>query len=194
MAQNKIDFSEIKKSTEDKNSPYYYERLVYKFRGMPQAIDSVEASHFYYGTKFSTYRLETKHVQDFKNFGQAFQTKNFEETIKLGEALHFVNPSNLEVILILLQSYEQVQDQNNFMLMLQKFRIISATVLTSGLGDNEKSPYVVNTVGEEYVLLNLLKIPFQNYKRTSKLTKDGMMDVWKDGQQTVYINVVGYDD
>ena len=191
FGQKKIDFSEIKKNVEDTESPYYYERLLFKFRGMPQSIDSTEAFNLYYGTKFTDHQLEEMNP-NFSKFREKFQQRDFKEAIKIGEDLHFKAPTNLEVLLILLQCYEQEKDQNKFVWTIQKFRMISATVLTSGEGNKEDSPYLVNTVGEEYVLLNLLKVPFQDYKRSSKLTKDGMMDIWEKDGEKIYINVVGY--
>lgn len=191
FGQNKVDFSEIKKSVQDKDSPYYYERLLFKYRGMPQSVDSTEAFHLYYGTKFTDHHLGEMNP-DFSKLREKFQQRNFAEAAKIGENLHFKDPTNLEVLLILLQSYEQQKDQNKFVWTLQKFRMISATVLTSGEGNKEDSPYLVNTVGEEYVLLNLLKVPFQNYRRSSKTTKDGMMDIWEKDNEKIYINVVGF--
>ncbi|WP_300674160.1 DUF4919 domain-containing protein [Soonwooa sp.] len=191
FGQNKIDFSEIKKNIQDKDSPYYYDRLLFKYRGMPQSIDSTEAFHLYYGKKFTDHQLGEMNP-NFSKLREKFQQRNFADAIKIGEDLHFKDPTNLEVLLILLQSYEQMKDQNKFVWTLQKFRMISATVLTSGKGDQEDSPYLVNSVGEEYVLLNLLKVPFQNYQRSSKMTKDGMMDIWTNGKEKIYINVVGH--
>lgn len=191
FGQNKPDFIEIKKNIEDKKSPYFYERLLFKFRGMPQAIDSAEAFHLYYGKRFTAHKL-SPFGTDFQKFGEKFQQSKFDDAIKLGEDLHFKDPSNLEVLLLLLQCYENVQNQNKFMLTLQKFRMVSATVLASGAGNTPDSPYLVNTVGEEYVLLNLLKIPFHDYQRSSQASQDGMMDVWGNGKENIYINVVGY--
>jgi hypothetical protein len=51
-------------------------------------------------------------------------------------------------------------------------------IKSSGDGKTEKTAYLVNSVGDEYILLNILNIG-QDYNRNSMAVKDGMIDIWE---------------
>lgn len=188
-AQTSPNLKELQKEVKNEKSIYYYERLIFKFRGMPQSLDSIEAKHLYYGKMSSNYKT-SPFDDDFKGLSKAFQDRDFDKAIPFGESLTFKDPTNIEILLLLLQCYEHKKDQKNFVHTLQKFRAMTAAVIASGNGKSEKSPYIVNSVGEEYVLLNVLKIPFQSYQRSSKTSKEGTIDVWVKDKDKVFIKVL----
>lgn len=193
FSQDAPNLKEIKKQVNSISSIYNYDKLVFKLRGMPQSLDSLEAKHLYYGKMFTDYSINPTD-QDYKDFTKAFQERDYTKAIPFGENLTFKDPSNIEILFLLLQCYEQVQDQKKFVYTLQKFRAMTATVMTSGNGETENSAYIVNSVGEEYVLLNVLKIPFQSYQRSSKTVKDGTFDVWVKDKDKIYIKVLNSFD
>lgn len=193
FGQDKINLNQIKKDIKDTDSPYNYERLTFKFRGMPQSLDSIEAQHLYYGKVFTAVKTNP-FGDDFKAFSKAFQDRDFDTGIKLGQTLTYNDPTNIEILLLLLQCYEQKEDQNNFVYTLQKFRSMSAAVFSSGDGEAETTPYLVNSVGEEYVLLTIMKVAFNDYQRSSRMSKNGTIDRWTKGNENIYIKVLDGDD
>lgn len=189
--KSKIDFKSIEKSLTNDQSPYNYEKLIFKYKGYPKSLDSIEAQYLYYGRNFKKDKISTSD-DDFKKLAEAFKDKNFEECIKLGKVLYDKDPTNLDVLLILLRAYDSQKDGSNFSHHLGQFRLLADAMKASGDGKSEKTAYAVNSVGDEYILLNMLNIG-QDYTRGSKALKDGMMDIWEKEDNKIYIKVLYLD-
>ncbi|MEI7486635.1 MAG: DUF4919 domain-containing protein [Chryseobacterium sp.] len=189
--KSKIDFKSIEKSLTNDQSPYNYEKLIFKYKGYPKSLDSIEAQYLYYGRNFKKDKISTSD-DDFKKLAEAFKDKNFEECIKLGKVLYDKDPANLDVLLILLRAYDSQKDGSNFSHHLGQFRLLADAMKASGDGKSEKTAYAVNSVGDEYILLNMLNIG-QDYTRGSKALKDGMIDIWEKEDNKIYIKVLYLD-
>jgi len=189
--KSKIDFKSIEKSLTNAQSPYNYEKLIFKYKGYPKSLDSIEAQYLYYGRNFRKDKISTSD-DDFKKLAEAFKDKNFEECVKLGKVLYDKDPTNLDVLLILLRAYDSLKDGSSFTHHLGQFRLLADAMKASGDGKSEKTAYAVNSVGDEYILLNMLNIG-QDYTRGSKALKDGMMDIWEKEDSKIYIKVLYLD-
>lgn len=189
--KSKIDFKSIEKSLTNAQSPYNYEKLIFKYKGYPKSLDSIEAQYLYYGRNFRKDKISTLD-DDFKKLAEAFKDKNFEDCVKLGKVLYDKDPTNLDVLLILLRAYDSLKDGSNFTHHLGQFRLLADAIKASGDGKSEKTAYAVNSVGDEYILLNMLNIG-QDYTRGSKALKDGMMDIWEKEDSKIYIKVLYLD-
>jgi len=188
--RSKIDFKKIEKNLKDPKSPYNSEKLIFKFKGLPKSLDTIEAQHLYYGRNFRD--IISPEDKDFKSLTEAFKNKDWENSIQLGKTLYYKDPTNLDVLLILLRSYDSKQDVNNFIYHLSQFRILADAIRSSGDGKTEETAYNVNSVGDEYILLNMLNIGL-DYTRVSKGVKDGMLDTWEKEDKKVYIKVLYLD-
>ena len=93
------------------------------------------------------------------------------------------------MLLILLRSYDSKQDVNNFVYHLSQFRLLADAIRNSGDGKTEKTAYNVNSIGDEYILLNMMKIGM-DYTRRSKEVKGGMLDIWEKENNKMYIKVL----
>ena len=71
-------------------------------------------------------------------------------------------------------------------------RLLTDAIKSSGDGKSEKTPYLVNSVGDEYIFLNILNVG-EDYIRSSKTLKDGVLDIWEKGDQKIYIKVLYID-
>ncbi|MGU3374425.1 DUF4919 domain-containing protein [Chryseobacterium sp. M5A1_1a] len=189
--KSKVDFKAIEKSFKNSDSPYKYDKLLFKYKGYPKSLDSIESQYLYYGRNFRNDKVSTSD-DTFKSLAEAFKQNNFEECIKQGKALYDKDPTNLDILLILLRAYDSVKDGNNFMHHLNQFRSLADGMKSSGDGKSEKTAYLVNSVGDEYILLNILNIG-KEYTRGSKPSKDGMVDVWEKEGQKIYIKVLYLD-
>ncbi|MEN5309212.1 DUF4919 domain-containing protein [Chryseobacterium cucumeris] len=186
--KSKIDIKAIEKSLRTSDSPYSYDKLIFKFKGYPKSLDSIESQYLYYGRNFRNDKINTSD-DSFKSLVEAFKQNNFADCIKQGKALYDKDPTNLDVLLILLRAYDSVKDGNNFIHHLNQFRALTEGIRSSGDGKSEKTAFIVNSVGDEYILLNILNIG-QDYTRRSKASKDAMFDIWeKDGNQ-IYIKIL----
>lgn len=189
--KSKIDFKSIEKSLTNKQSPYTYEKLIFKYKGYPRSLDSIEAQYLYYGRNFRDGKVSTND-DDFKQLAESFKNQNFDDCIKQGKALYDKDPTNLDVLLILLRAYDQKKDGSNFTHHLSQFRLLADAIKNSGDGKSKKTAYAVNSVGDEYILLNMLNIG-QDYTRGSKSSKDGMYDIWEKDDNKIYIKVLYLD-
>ncbi|SIQ13199.1 protein of unknown function [Chryseobacterium sp. RU37D] len=189
--KSKIDFKAIEKDLKNDTSPYNYEKLIFKYKGYPKSLDSIEAQHIYYGRNFITGTISTTD-DDFKTLAEAFKNENFDDCIKEGKALYEKDPTNLDVLLILLKAYDSKKDGSNFIHHLSQFRTLTDAIRSSGDGKFEKTPYLVNSVGDEYILLNILNLG-KDYTRGSKSVRDGILDIWEKGNNKVYIKVLYID-
>lgn len=183
-----IDLKMISKDLKDSASPYFYEKLIFKYRGFTKSLDSIEAQHLYYGRNFSKDRISTADER-FEQLAQAFKDKNFDECIRQGKILYNKDPTNLDVLLILLRAYDAKQDKENFIYHLSQLRSLTGAIRSSGDGKSEKTAYLVNSVGDEYILLNMLNIG-EGYTKASKSSKDGIMDIWEKENNKIYIKVL----
>lgn len=189
--QSKIDFKAVEKSFTSEKSPYHYDKLIFKYKAYPKSLDSIESQYLYYGRNFRKDIVFTTD-EDFKKLAADFKEGNFDECIRLGKLLYDKDPTNLDVLLILLKAYDSQKDGSNFMHHLSQFRTLTDAIKGSGDGKSEKTPLMVNTVGDEYILLNILNMG-QEYTRTSTPSKDGMLDLWKKENNSVYIKVLYID-
>ncbi|WP_312901594.1 DUF4919 domain-containing protein [Chryseobacterium taichungense] len=187
----KIDLKMIGKDLKNQQSPYNYEKLIFKYKAYPKSLDTIESQHLYYGRNFRKDLVSTMD-DEFKTLAEAFKNRNFDECIDKGKILYEKDPTNLDVLLILLQAYDSKKDGDNFMYHLSQFRTLTDAIRSSGDGKSEKTAYLVNTVGDEYILLNILNLG-QEYSRGSKAAKDGMYDIWQKDNNTVYIKVLYID-
>jgi len=189
FSQNlKPDFKNIEKNLKKTDSPYNYDKLIFKFKGLPKSLDSIESQYLYYGRDFRDDTVSTLDAE-FKSLTEAFKNNNFEDCIRQGKVLYEKDPTNLDVILILLRAYDSQKDGDNFVHHLSQLRALTGAIKSSGDGKSEKTAYYVNSVGDEYILLNMLNIG-QDYTRSSKAVKDGMIDIWEKGDEKIYIKVL----
>ena len=189
--KTKLDLKSIEKNLSNSGSPYNYEKLIFKFKGLPKSLDSIEAQHLYYGRNFIKDKV-SQTGEEFKSLAEAFKNNNFADCIRLGKILYAKDPTNLDVILILLRAYDQTKDISNFSHHIAQLRLLTDAIKNSGDGKSEKTAFKVNNVGDEYIFLNVMNIG-QDYTRGSKTLKDGVIDVWEKGDNKIYIKVLYLD-
>lgn len=189
--KSKIDFKSIEKNLKNPDSAYNYDKLIFKYKGIPKSLDSIEAQHLYYGRNFEANKLNTSD-DDFKSLAEAFKNNNFEDCIRIGKDLYGKDPTNLDVLLILLRAYDYKKDVNNFTHHLSQLRLLADAIKNSGDGKSEKTAYQVNSVGDEYIFLNILNLG-EGYTKSSKTMKDGIIDLWEKENSKIYIKVLYLD-
>ena len=189
--KGKLDLKSIEKNISNPSSPYNHEKLIFKFKGLPKSLDSIEAQHLYYGRNFIKDKV-SQTGDEFKSLAEAFKNNNFADCIRLGKILYNKDPTNLDVILILLRAYDQTKDVSNFTNHLSQLRLLTDAIKNSGDGKSEKTAYKVNNVGDEYIFLNVMNIG-QDYTRASKTLRDGVLDVWEKEGSKIYIKVLYLD-
>ena len=186
-----LDFKNIEKNLNNPKSVYNNDKLIFKFKGYPKSLDSIEAQHLYYGRNFKSDHISTSD-EEFKDLADAFKENNFAECIRLGKILYEKDPTNLDVILILLRAYDYMKDGANFTHHLAQLRLLTDTIKNSGDGKSEATAYQVNSVGDEYIFLNILNIG-KDYTRSSKTLKDSVVNIWEKDNDRIFIKVLYLD-
>ena len=189
--KSKINLDNIKKEISDKDSDFYYQKMLFKYKGLPKSIDSLEAQHLYYGRSFLEKTVSTSD-KPFKKLLEDFKKQDYAETITKANELLSVDPTNLDLLMIMLQCYDKQKDVKNFTYYLSQFKLLTSAILDSGDGKSEDSAYLVNSVGDEYILINVIQIPRQA-SRSSKPATGGMFDIWENNNTKTYIKVI-YND
>ncbi|MBK1894637.1 DUF4919 domain-containing protein [Chryseobacterium paridis] len=189
--KSRIDFKSIEKNLKNSESQYNYDKLIFKYKGIPKSLDSIEAQYLYYGRNFEDNKLTTSD-EDFKSMAEAFKNNNFEDCIRIGKILYGKDPTNLDVLLILLRAYDYKKDISNFTHHLAQLRLLADAIKSSGDGKSEKTAFQVNSVGDEYIFLNILNLG-EGYTKSSKTVKDGIIDVWEKENNKIYIKVLYLD-
>lgn len=184
----KVDVMAIGKAISDPESPYYYDRLEYKYRGLPQMLDKDEAKHLYYGRLFLQ-DIIGPYDPRFNELRSAFERGNYDKCVQLGRELYHLDSTNLDILLIYMKGLENTKDFEGLSPHIGQIRALTDAILESGDGKSEKTAYVVNTIGDEYILLNMLRVGM-DFKRQSRAVRDSMLDIWSNGTQTIYINVL----
>ena len=182
-----VDLAKIQQNIKSKESPYFSERIIYRFRGIPFSLDNAEALHLYFGRNFTdVVKFEDP---EFKELAQAYRDKNIDECLRLGKELYQKDPTNLDILMILLNAYTVTRNQKQFGLHLSQFQLLINAIKSTGDGKSKKSAYLVNSVGDEYILLNVLT-KGEKYERRSKVIKDGVLDIWEKDKEKIYIKVL----
>ena len=188
--KNNINFGEIKTKVKDSSSKYFYERLVYRFRYNPSMLDSLEMKHLYYGKFNSQYKSNPFNFEKV-NFIKNFKTADAAANLIIGNGLLYKDPTDLEVLAIMLQIYSKGKDDNeDFGLRAMQLRRLLETILKSGSLAEKNLAFTVMSVPDEYVLAGFLKINLNNYKRESKLESDATFDRWKYGKSYLVFKVM----
>jgi hypothetical protein len=188
--KSNINFDEIKTQVKDSSSKYFYERLVFRFRYNPTMLDSLEMKHLYYGkfyTKYKSNPINLDKVDFLKNFKSTDDAVN----LKIGNELLYKDPTDLEILAIMLQVYSKGKDDSEeFGLRAMQLRKLLETILKSGSMEDQNLAFTVMSIPDEYVLAGFLKIDLNTYKRASKMTDDATFDKWKNGNKYLIFKVI----
>jgi hypothetical protein len=181
------DLEVIGKNISNTRSPYRYERLLFKYQSYPASVDSIEAQHLYYGRNFIRDKVSTTDAE-FLKLAEAFRLNNISDCIRIGKELYAKDPTNLDVLLIILRAYEQKEDAKEFSLHVAQLRLLTGAIKSSGDGRTPETAYLANSLGDEYIFLNILNVG-PDYIRSSTTLKDGVMDVWTKDSSKIYVKV-----
>src|SRR6218665_408349 len=154
--KSKINLDNIKKEITDKDSDFYYQKMLFKYKGLPKSIDSLEAQYLYYGRTFLDKTISTSD-KPFKKMLDDFKKQDYAETITKANQLLSEDPTNLDLLMIMLQCYDKQKDMKNFTYYLSQFKLLTSAILDSGDGKSEDSAYLVNSVGDEYILIKVVQ-------------------------------------
>ncbi|UKB83371.1 DUF4919 domain-containing protein [Chryseobacterium sp. MEBOG06] len=188
FAQN-INRDSIKINVQNENSNFYYEKLIYKFKFDPTTLSDEEVKNLYYGKNFSKYKtsfFDADYLDFTKNFGQG----NLKKAIIYGEKYIEKDPTNSEVLTYMVVAYRNKdKEAKNYYLYALQSKTLVDCILKSGDGKTKETAIKVNSVGEEYLIASILGKNIRAFKRTSIMQKDGTIDGFSKGNESIYFKV-----
>lgn len=187
---------DIKANVTDSTSIYFYERLVYRFNFNPTVIDEEEAKHLYYGKSFSNYK--TSEISEGKfDFMNLVQNGKMKDAIVKGEELIYKEPANLELLGILSHAYSVADAENKrYALRGLQFGKMIETILKNADTKKDEKTYTLTSVADQYVIAGILKKDLSQFQRSSKMTENGVYDVWenKKTKEKLTFYIINYFD
>ncbi|WP_034762777.1 DUF4919 domain-containing protein [Chryseobacterium gregarium] len=188
LSQN-LNLDSIKINVQNRNSDLYYEKLMYKFKFDPTSMSDEEVKNLYYGKKFSKYKASF-FDKDYLDFTKNFNQGNLKKAIIYGEKYLEKDPTNSEVLTYMESAYRKKdKTSKNYLLYSLKSKTLLNCIMKNGDGKTKETAFKVNSVGEEYLIAGILGKNIRTYKLTSILQKDGVIDGFSKGSESIYFKV-----
>lgn len=192
-AQNSdLNFEEIKTNVQNAESRFFYEKMVYRFQFDPMLLDSVQMKHLYYGKNFTKYKIDPLSL-DKLDFIHDIRSADTAKSIRQGNNLLSKDPTDLEVLALMLQIYSRESDpESDYGYRATQLKRLLETIVKNKTSDEKNQNFTVMSVGDEYVLAGFLQINLQSYRRSSINGKNATTDIWKKGKKRINFRVM-YD-
>jgi len=150
----RIDFTEIKKETEDSSSTHFYPDLTKRFVSRDSTLTFEDYKHLYYGRVFRPKYRPYGTTNEKKSFLDLVKAAKYEEAIKEGEQLFKSDPVDLEVLLQMSICYLKTNQKEKKIWFATQYFSFLDVIYSSGDGKESRSAYVVTSVDHEYMILN----------------------------------------
>lgn len=184
-----INLDSIKVNVQNENSNMYYEKLIYKFKFDPTSMSDEEVRNLYYGKNFSKYKTSFFDT-DYLDFTQNFAKGNLKKAIISGDKYLEKDPTNSEVLTYMEIAYRKKdKESKNYALYSLQSKTLLNCIMKNGDGKTKETAFKVNSVGEEYLIAGILGKNIRTFKRTSILQKDGTIDGFTKGNESIYFKV-----
>lgn len=189
LKSQNINLDSIKQNVQNENSNLFYEKLIYKFKFDPSSLSDEEVKNLYYGKNFSKYKTSFFDT-DYLDFTQNFAKGNMKKAIISGEKYLEKDPTNSEVLtyIEIAFSKKDKESKKHILYSLQSKTLLNC-ILKSGDGKTKETAIKVNSVGEEYLIANILGKNIRGYKRSSIMQNDGVIDGFTKGNDAIYFKV-----
>lgn len=188
FSQN-LNLDSIKINVQNENSDLYYEKIIYKFKFNPTSMSDEEVKNLYYGKNFSKYKTSF-FDKDYLDFTKNFAQGNLKKAIIYGEKYLERDPTNSEVLTYMEIAYRKKdKESKNYLLYSLQSKTLLDCILKNGDGKTKETAFKVNSVGEEYLIADVLGKNIRTYKRTSILQNDGAIDKFSKGSESIYFKV-----
>ncbi|KQR95705.1 hypothetical protein ASG01_05425 [Chryseobacterium sp. Leaf180] len=158
-----VDYNKIKKNIEDKNSDFYYPKLLEQLQKNDTLFTPQQYRHLYYGFTFQkNYKPYNVSDEDQKLTDYYKKTElnasDYEQIIKLSNRALKTFPINLRVMNFLAYTHHLKGDDAMARKISHNFHGLLNAVFSSGDGLECKTGFHVISVSHEYVLINMLQL------------------------------------
>ena len=189
MLSQNLNLDSIKQNVQNENSNLFYEKLIYKFKFDPTSLTEEEVENLYYGKNFSKYKTSFFDT-DYLEFTQNISRGNLKKAIISGEKYLEKDPTNSEVLTYMEIIYKKKDEESKKLaLYSMQSKVLLNCIIKNGDGKTKETAFKVNSVGEEYLIADILGKNIRNFKRASYLQNDGAIDEFSNGEEKIYFKV-----
>lgn len=157
------NYKAIQKNIENKDSEFYYPKLMDKLKTNDTLITNDQYRHLYFGYTFQKEYHPYKTSEEEKKLAPYFQSSDlkksdYAEIIKISNAALKEFPLNLRVMNFLAYIYHLDGNEAMAKKVSHHFYGLFGVIFSSGDGKECTSGFHVITVNHEYVLMNTLQL------------------------------------
>lgn len=156
------DYASIKQIVADPNSAFYYPKLFKKYQANDTTLSFRDYRMLYYGYVFQPgYERNAKHTPEDDSIAAIFAKgqlteQDLEDIVRLGIAYTEKVPFDLKRINLVHVAASELGDDAIAKIYLHKVRMLALTVLTTGNGLSEETPFYVISESDENAMINIL--------------------------------------
>lgn len=156
------DYASIKTMVADPNSAFYYPKLFKKYQENDTTLSFREYRMLYYGYVFQPgYERNPKHTAEDDSIAAIFAKgqlteQDLKDIVRLGIAYTEKVPFDLKRINLVHVAASELGDNTTAGAYLHKVRMLALTVLTTGNGLSEETPFYVISESDENAMINIL--------------------------------------
>lgn len=162
---SQIDFNKVYAQTTHEKSPYYFPKLLERFRAVDTTLTHAEYMYLYYGYTRSIHYNPSD--GDATELRALVETKQLEEAKPLIDTLDEKNPVNMNLTYSKgLMAFMEKNDLDAKRFTSQTRGLLTA-IMQSGNGKSEATAFVITSVEDEYFIINLFKLRFISRETTS---------------------------
>ncbi|MDE5651158.1 MAG: DUF4919 domain-containing protein [Duncaniella sp.] len=161
LKREKPDLEQIKRATLDKNSPYYYPRLMQEFQRNDTLMKIDKYRHLYLGYMFqedyNPYRSSQRSIQyNVLDKSRKLTRQECDSVIADTEKALADNPFNLGEMVMLINALREKGKTNLANIWQYKLNYLLMAIVSTGTGEDEENAWYVIEPQHEYVLLNMM--------------------------------------
>ncbi len=190
---NKPNFNEIEKTIKDKDSPFFYTKLMDRYTNNDTALTIEDYRYLYYGFSFkdgySPYGKSALNDELRKNISE----KNTDKIIELEKKILAEFPFNLRDLNTITNALDKKGDKEQADLYYKKMLGVAKAIMSTGNGLTDSTAMYVISVDQEYDMISLLGYKFGGSQSLIN-NKFGSMDKMKlekndNNVEAIYFNV-----
>lgn len=165
------NYKVIQKNIENKDSEYYYPKLMDKLKANDTLITNDQYKHLYFGYTFQKDYHPYKTSENEKKLNSYFQKKDlkksdYAEIIKISNVALNDFPLNLRVMNFLAYIYHLDGNEAMAKKVSHNFYGLFGAIFSSGDGRDCTTGFHVITVSHEYVVMNILQLEIASQSLT----------------------------
>lgn len=193
-----VDYDDIKLKAQSSSSPYYYSKILDRYKKNDTTLSLKDYYYLYYGFSFHT-NLDLNNDEAVNELVLSETEKlNSSKALKNALKLYENDPVNLKLLQYIALCYNNLSDTKSKKIFIDKYAKLIKTISNSGDGRSMETSYIVLRVNDEYQFLDALHLTVKSH---ALVNKTDVLTIDRKGQSPVnkkvsvlYFNVNNISD